>query len=514
MLAYYLGAHESHEFGGEVYLGYWVKTNFWPFIFVLPFMLWIIRVVFNRMAPINTREMTVVPPIIQLIRDLPAQKQAYQEMCHYLTSPILIGAVFAVALMIQVIDMRELMGVYFSGGDVRTGEADWSVMYTAGIMTRWENFTFVLFAYVVQFLVIWIQCLVLFFLLGHNLFFLNRIYQRSRVSKEAEQSFIVIDLDDVNQCFGFRKANDAFNSQVVLLILYGVVALLSRYNNVYIEGASLQFGDVLQWIVSIFWVLTFVIVTLPAWVKLLPRFSSQHKSTEISITDYMKEFILPGEWTYGDEPSTKVTNQLAAKFARNSFWPTGNNRASQLFFFCGWVFLIILLPLQTEDMGLLVLILALLGGIAYVFRSLLIFSLNIFLSFIDERLSKPNPEILDQIDTSPVKLKKKVFISYRREDASAYAKLVQQSLLPYMEADNVFIDRVGIHDGDDFVDTITEAVLSCDVLLVGGNQMPKLDDVPESLEPLLRRHARELSDSRWEYDLSELVNAISEKSET
>jgi hypothetical protein len=44
---------------------------------------------------------------------------------------------------------------------------------------------------------------------------------------------------------------------------------------------------------------------------------------------------------------------LAAKFARNGFWPTGDNRASQLFFFSFWVFLIILYPIPTTDMLIL-----------------------------------------------------------------------------------------------------------------------------------------------------------------
>jgi hypothetical protein len=38
--------------------------------------------------------------------------------------------------------------------------------------------------------------------------------------------------------------------------------------------------------------------------------------------------------------------------------------------------------------------------------------------------------------------------------------------------------------------------------------MPNAKDFPADIAPLWRRHARELSDSRWEYDVSELVKAL------
>jgi len=38
--------------------------------------------------------------------------------------------------------------------------------------------------------------------------------------------------------------------------------------------------------------------------------------------------------------------------------------------------------------------------------------------------------------------------------------------------------------------------------------MPKAEELPADIAPLWRRHARDLSDSRWEYDVSELVKAL------
>jgi len=45
-------------------------------------------------------------------------------------------------------------------------------------------------------------------------------------------------------------------------------------------------------------------------------------------------------------------------------------------------------------------------------------------------------------------------------------------------------------------------------VLVDRAMMPRLQDLPESLRPLARRHAIELSDTRWEYDVGLLVQHV------
>jgi formylglycine-generating enzyme required for sulfatase activity len=45
-------------------------------------------------------------------------------------------------------------------------------------------------------------------------------------------------------------------------------------------------------------------------------------------------------------------------------------------------------------------------------------------------------------------------------------------------------------------------------LLVGNATMPKAADLPASLRLLARRNAHEISDKRWDYDLSQLVKAL------
>jgi len=117
--------------------------------------------------------------------------------------------------------------------------------------------------------------------------------------------------------------------------------------------------------------------------------------------------------------------------------------------------------------------------------------------------------------------------------------------------DNVFMD-LRIPPGEDFVEHIEQGVGSCDVLLamignewaraetpkgqrrlddpqdfvrlevetalvggvrvlpvlVGRGTMPTTDDLPNGLQALARRQALEITDIRWDYDVSRLVDAI------
>jgi len=47
-----------------------------------------------------------------------------------------------------------------------------------------------------------------------------------------------------------RPANDACNTQIWILTLLGGLALFSRYNNVYVEGAGLTFANFSVWPLS------------------------------------------------------------------------------------------------------------------------------------------------------------------------------------------------------------------------------------------------------------------------
>lgn len=81
-------------------------------------------------------------------------------------------------------------------------------------------------------------------------------------------------------------------------------------------------------------------------------------------------------------------------------------------------------------------------------------------------------------------------------------------------------DRGGprLSDAGDYVRLEVETALgNPDVtvipLLVGGARMPRADELPESVQPLSRRNALELSDLRWRHDVGRLVGTLGEQLE-
>ena len=138
-----------------------------------------------------------------------------------------------------------------------------------------------------------------------------------------------------------------------------------------------------------------------------------------------------------------------------------------------------------------------------------------------------------------------VFISYRRNEAAAYAGRLYDRLAARFSRGRVFIDTENIGWGEDFVEVITSAARSCEVMivlisrewtrgaqtevddyvrlevatalgrkirvipiLIQGAAMPAPKDLPEDLSPLVRRNALALSDTRWERDVEDLIETL------
>ena len=146
----------------------------------------------------------------------------------------------------------------------------------------------------------------------------------------------------------------------------------------------------------------------------------------------------------------------------------------------------------------------------------------------------------------------RVFVSYRRGDASYPAAWLFDQLTARFGSDRVFMDVDSIEPGDDFAEVIADAVGSCAVLLavigdrwlvaaddngrrrlddpgdfvrleieaalargvrvipvlVDGARVPRPDQLPASLATLARRQAAELSHSRSSSDLTSLLNVL------
>jgi len=145
-----------------------------------------------------------------------------------------------------------------------------------------------------------------------------------------------------------------------------------------------------------------------------------------------------------------------------------------------------------------------------------------------------------------------LFISYRRDDCRGWAGRLADTLQANLDENLIFLDIESIPPGDDFVDAIENAVGSCNVMLAligphwlnapdkqgkrrlddpndfvrleiataiaqkkkiipvlfAGATMPDAAELPTELSPLARRQALELSDTRWQYDSEQLMNAI------
>jgi len=154
-------------------------------------------------------------------------------------------------------------------------------------------------------------------------------------------------------------------------------------------------------------------------------------------------------------------------------------------------------------------------------------------------------------ESTPVALGR-IFISYRREETAYPAGWLFDRLAHHFEGGQVFKDVDSIQLGDDFVEVITTAVASCDVLLalignewltitdehgrrrldnpddfvrleieaaltrrvlvipilVDGARMPRADELPDSLAKLVRRQALELSPARFDFDIGRLFRVL------
>lgn len=145
-----------------------------------------------------------------------------------------------------------------------------------------------------------------------------------------------------------------------------------------------------------------------------------------------------------------------------------------------------------------------------------------------------------------------IFINYRRADTSGYAGRLEQELSRRFPG-RVFIDIHTIEVGTDFAEAINREVGKCGVLivlignqwlditdpktgkrrldnpndfvaleisealnrnikvipvLVEGAKMPEAGDLPAALVGLVRRNAIEITDTRWDYDVEQLIKVL------
>jgi hypothetical protein len=152
----------------------------------------------------------------------------------------------------------------------------------------------------------------------------------------------------------------------------------------------------------------------------------------------------------------------------------------------------------------------------------------------------------------PAAARRRIFVSYRREESAYPANWLCRRLAEHFSDDQVFMDVDAIELGDNFIDEITIAVGSCEVLLaligdrwltmtgaegqrriddpddlvhleieaalarnirvipilLDGTRMPRTGDLPTSIAGLANRQALELSPHQFDRDLRRLLNLL------
>jgi hypothetical protein len=583
------------------FAGYWDRFNWTSLVLILPLAAFALRWMLKHIGPVSTPDLPPSPPpVVGLVDSRAGRETAYAVLRRALLSPRNLYVALLITSAIHIADMSALAAVYLSGasqvcstqssgvdcarevggnsnrpprlevpfaGAVFKVEKDWSVAYlgSGNRVGKWPNLVLNVVAYAVQFAVVLLGALAGILIVRHNWFFLARVYQRRGVTPGDESSYIHVNLDDDDKCFGFRPANAAFNVQVLALAVAAVFILATRFANVGPgEGGSAGTGlfpDAGQWLAVVGWLLALLSVSLPILVKLLPRCPSRgDQKAPASLVGYLREFLSDRAWAFDKDTPPEEINAVAARFAEHAFWPTGNNRARQLYFVSFWVFFIALvpdpraiatlhhLPAWTQLVAWLVA-----AGLAWGTTWLLFRMLRTMLTFIDERLvSPPSARSDDGARSRRRKIPIGIFISYRRGETAAYTGRLYDSLATHLDKDKVFMDLDKIPGGVDFLESMKMAIDSAQAMivvigpewltisrgdgipriqdphdfvhqevalglqrgipiipvLVGGAVMPTEKQLPDGLKALALRNAREIADSRWVYDVDRLVNDL------
>jgi hypothetical protein len=190
--------------------------------------------------------------------------------------------------------------------------------------------------------------------------------------------------------------------------------------------------------------------------------------------------------------------------------------------------------------------------LAHFGRNFLFRLLNSSLSYIDSSLVEPPQGEQPYVRMPGAKLDTGVFLSYRRSDTAAYTGRLYDYLTDHFHRDLIFVDLDDIAAGDRFPDVLNKALATSSVMLVmigptwstskgqdgrarlmsaddwvrkevatalarditivpvlvGGAQMPEIEDLPEELYELRSRNAHELSDKRWDHDAKLLMEVL------
>lgn len=420
----------------EGYVSY-ENYNWLMFPLVLPFSYFLVRFVLHKIVPHPIEN----APILTSIHD----KEEKHNAAIYLESKALGNKTLFYALILTLIvniaDFWNSPGQYYWEQLVNDNsldtvldmvpihETDWSFWFLVtenkSKMSPILNLLFVLIVYTQQFLAIFFGFLILVLFAMHNAAFLGMIYQRRWSTSSMPHKKIVIDLlDQADLCFGLKNSRQVFNLQVLVTSIIACILLASRFANVkefdLVAISSLSggftdrdyekviqaffqipfeqlFPDLGQVLIPICWLILFFIVFMPALIKILPAIPCPWK--HLKLVPYLREFLPNGAWSEGrwefDEPPTReqekiIVNEVAAKFAENSFWPNGDNTARFIFFIAIYVFLILIFPLKysSGEAAEFVIFYFGIGVCAFIITGVIFYGIKYYLYFVSSHLVK------------------------------------------------------------------------------------------------------------------------------
>lgn len=557
-------------------IGYWQSPNWWSLAVLLPAVLYAVRLFMGTIAPIGgSWPPAKLPPIVNLVVGDAARRAVYDGLRRSMLAPRNAAAAFVITVLIHLADAPTLLAPYyaelFKPGSfaAATIEPSWTYGFLRDPGVSIEmNFLLFVLALCAQFTAVLLGILSIVLILRHNWFFLRNVYQRRWVPEGEEARFFQINPKDVNRCFGFRAANESFNAQILALMFAGAAMFASRVahspeRDSLVEGLwrgefELSFPLPTQWLMALSWLGGLFIVALPALVKMLPRLpGGGTERMDHSVAVYLREFFSARSWPKDKRGRDLPVDRVAARFARNAFWPTGDNRAAVLFFFAYLVFLVTLMPPPLVRPEVLALDLLVFGVIAYLLQRLTFVVFERSLRYVDDLLvdgsaAKSEDEYDDGLPGDDPGRDKGVFISYRRSDSGPYVRALHERLIGAFQAQRVFMDVEDIGAGENFVQRIDKALEDVDVVLavigkdwlttregdsrrridepgdmvrieletalrhekrvvpvtVGGASMPAAADLPGALRNLSEINAAELSDTRWSEDVDRLIETI------
>jgi hypothetical protein len=361
--------------GHFVCSGYWARPNWTSLVITLPLALFIVRRAADRLYKLTPRTEKRTS-ITDLIKDHDSPlKLAFAESAFDGRN---LFATLAIVIGIHLIDMHDIASFYWRAKfapsliTMPPVKWDWTTWFLTNPGSRslyWKNLLLVLIAYPSQFLIVFFAVSLIILLLRHNLFFLDSIFLRSRAGAgTGPDSYVVLDFNDGNERFGLSTLSGQFNEQIGLLSLAAGLTLISRWVNSDFQAlqlfvSKLTFTDISkpkdllfkildnsghpfvtvgQIMFPTVWFLMFLVVMLPASAKWLPLKPANRING--GAKEFLRELLRPGD---SDEvmATSDDVDRVAAKFARQPFWPVGDGRAEVLSLVAFFVFFVLLAPL-------------------------------------------------------------------------------------------------------------------------------------------------------------------------